>query len=168
MWKHLTIAALAFDMLLAAAATVSPQALQGDMLQLSGNAQLPPILDGLPVAGLELMAVERSSDVVNESQSDSEAPAENDPNEVQESNSNGSFKIPITAHKSQTSRMSTMAARIKTLQKHMLNVPGKWLQAVEKLPVKEYGYGIEVSNRHLFIKKYAALIRRNPHTFLLI
>ncbi|KAJ2032181.1 hypothetical protein IW146_010158 [Coemansia sp. RSA 922] len=25
----------------------------------------------------------------------------------------------------------------------MLDVPGKWLQAVEKLPVKEYGFGIE-------------------------
>ncbi|KAJ1834694.1 hypothetical protein LPJ63_001744 [Coemansia sp. RSA 2711] len=36
-----------------------------------------------------------------------------------------------------------MAARIRTLEKHSLNVPGKWLQAVEKLEIKEYGYGIE-------------------------
>ncbi|PIA19166.1 peptidase A1 [Coemansia reversa NRRL 1564] len=55
----------------------------------------------------------------------------------------GSFKIPIVSHRAPNNRLSTVASRIRALEKHKLNVPGKWLQAVQELPIKEYGYGIE-------------------------
>ncbi|KAJ2893266.1 hypothetical protein GGI21_005452, partial [Coemansia aciculifera] len=104
-------------------------------------------MDGLPVAGLELAAL--GIDEGNDSEQGFDKPASsNDGQKGTEGRAsgwqeNGTFKIPVTAHKSPGARVSTMAARVRTLQKHMLNVPGKWLQAVEKLPVKEYGYGIE-------------------------
>ncbi|KAJ1668166.1 hypothetical protein IW140_000668 [Coemansia sp. RSA 1813] len=95
---------------------------------------------------MQLVAVDSDSDENKPPQPNSEQSVfDNDTGAQQPSNGsgNGSIKIPISVHKSATSRASTMAARIKTLKKHMLNVPGKWLQAVEKLPVKEYGNGIE-------------------------
>ncbi|ORX68201.1 acid protease [Linderina pennispora] len=45
------------------------------------------------------------------------------------------FRIPVMSHRSGTSRASTMQARVRTLQKHMLQVPGKWLQEVQSLPM---------------------------------
>ncbi|KAJ2767555.1 hypothetical protein GGI18_005775, partial [Coemansia linderi] len=108
-----------------------------------------PLLDGLPIAGLELAALggddpKSSSQDAEKSMSaaDLKDGAEGTASGWQE---NGTFKIPVTAHKSTGGRVSTMATRVRTLQKHMLDVPGKWLQAVEKLPVKEYGFGIEVT-----------------------
>ncbi|KAJ1660336.1 hypothetical protein GGF38_003943, partial [Coemansia sp. RSA 25] len=107
-----------------------------------------PMLDGLPVAGLELAALGNDDNVKGSEQESDKSPSSNDDQKGVEGREagwqeNGSFRIPVTAHKSPGARVSTMAARVRTLQKHMLDVPGKWLQAVEKLPVKEYGYGIE-------------------------
>ncbi|KAJ2725503.1 hypothetical protein GGI07_001259 [Coemansia sp. Benny D115] len=104
------------------------------------------MLDGLPISGMPMP--DGNDDAANNSQqAQSSAPAATDaaPAAVYDVAQEGgnSFKIPITAHKSQGNRVSTMAARVRTLQKHMLDVPGKWLQVVQKLPVKEYGYGIE-------------------------
>ncbi|KAJ1800694.1 hypothetical protein LPJ59_000892 [Coemansia sp. RSA 2399] len=95
---------------------------------------------------MQLVAVDSDNYENKDTQANADQPAvsgEPGPQESSNSSENGSFRIPISAHKAATSRASTMAARIRTLNKHMLNVPGKWLQAVEKLPVKEYGNGIE-------------------------
>ncbi|KAJ2852697.1 hypothetical protein IWW36_000054 [Coemansia brasiliensis] len=104
------------------------------------------VLDGLPVAGMshpqESNEPQQPPDVSN-GDTQGEADNESAPETDMQSNNNGTFKIPITAHKSTKGQISTMAARIRALEKHNLNVPGKWLQAVEKLPIKEYGYGIE-------------------------
>ncbi|KAJ1823140.1 hypothetical protein LPJ60_001753 [Coemansia sp. RSA 2675] len=146
MWRNLTIAALAFDMLLAAA-LVAPQGPPHGTNFQDLDVLNAPLLDGLPIAGLELAALggddpKSSSQDAEKSMSaaDLKDGAEGTASGWQE---NGTFKIPVTAHKSTGGRVSTMATRVRTLQKHMLDVPGKWLQAVEKLPVKEYGFGIE-------------------------
>ncbi|KAJ2665137.1 hypothetical protein IWW48_000404 [Coemansia sp. RSA 1200] len=145
MWKYLTVAALAIDALVASAAML-PQQYPLDNNPSALASQQLPVLDGLPVAGMQLVAID--SEYSADTQQSAEQPANNNNQETQESGAGsgsqgGSFRIPISVHKSATSRASTMAARIRTLKKHMLSVPGKWLQAVEKLPVKEYGNGIE-------------------------
>ncbi|KAJ2627144.1 hypothetical protein H4R22_004531, partial [Coemansia sp. RSA 1290] len=110
------------------------------------------ILEGLPVAGMNHpQESDGSQQPPDASNGNAQGEADNDsaPETDVQSNNNGTFKIPITAHKSTKGQISTMAARIRALEKHNLNVPGKWLQAVEKLPIKEYGYGIEVSEDFL-------------------
>ncbi|KAJ2833551.1 hypothetical protein GGI24_000807 [Coemansia furcata] len=139
MWKNLTIAALAFDMLLAAA-LAAPQGLPSGTNLQDLDLVNAPLLDGLPVAGLELAALGDDDSQKPQLDTNIQEGTKGTASGWQE---NGTFKIPVTAHKSSGARVSTMAARVRTLQKHMLDVPGKWLQAVEKLPVKEYGFGIE-------------------------
>ncbi|KAJ2003836.1 hypothetical protein GGI04_001719 [Coemansia thaxteri] len=148
MWKSLTVTALALDVLLATVLAV-PQAMPHGINLQALEVAGAPVLEGIPVAGIELAGVE--NDDIKAAQPEPATDAVSSGIELPDTENaaasgwqgNGSFKIPITAHKSQGGRMSTMAARVRTLQKHMLDVPGKWLQAVEKLPVKEYGYGIE-------------------------
>ncbi|KAJ2788060.1 hypothetical protein GGI15_000235 [Coemansia interrupta] len=125
------------------------------------DAPSGPTIDGLPVSGMQFLAETSEEDKLEHQGSSNDASnsdsqnqsASSDPSASPNTESSpladvsqdgvNSFRIPITAHKSPGDRVSTMAARVRTLQKHKLNVPGKWLQVVESLKVKEYGYGIE-------------------------
>ncbi|KAJ2575241.1 hypothetical protein GGH19_003166 [Coemansia sp. RSA 1807] len=134
MWKHLTIATLAFDMLLSAVIAAPGAGLYA--LDALDDAPVGPMLGGLPVTGMNNAAD-------NDKDTNIPAPADVSSNEDTQLTGNGWFKVPITAHKSPKGQVSTISARIRALEKHNLSVPSKWLQAVEKLPIKEYGYGIE-------------------------
>ncbi|KAJ2163121.1 hypothetical protein GGF46_000050 [Coemansia sp. RSA 552] len=108
------------------------------------------VLDGIPVSGIEgIFGSQAERDVPQNEpaalgDSDQDPAADNAPNVAStQQDGGGSFRIPIAAHRSPNNRISTMASRVHALQKHNLNVPGKWLQQVVSLPVKEYGYGIE-------------------------
>lgn len=141
MWKKLTIAALAFDML-AINVLAAPSRIDRGYNLAAFDVLDAPLLEGIPVAGID--QVEMVDEGV-QSKLEGVAPSDTAALANPDNSNSGSFRIPITSHKSPGNRLSTMASRVRTLQKHMLDVPGKWLQAVEKLPVKEYGYGIEVS-----------------------
>ncbi|KAJ2714750.1 hypothetical protein H4R19_001564 [Coemansia spiralis] len=142
MWRQLTIAALALD-ILASAVVASPNPLGYDLE--TQDAVLDKFyLEGLPIAGIK-----QAPDSADAGQNAPPAAAPQDGGSAAHdmtgtaSPDGGWFKIPIASHRSAKSRISTMATRVRTLEKHRLNVPGKWLQEVEKLPIKEYGYGIE-------------------------
>ncbi|KAJ1736234.1 hypothetical protein LPJ61_000018 [Coemansia biformis] len=101
------------------------------------------ILEGLPIAGMT--QAPDSDDAGQSPLPESAAQGADGAQDMSASSSpdGGSFKVPIASHRSPNSRISTMATRVRTLEKHKLNIPGKWLQEVEKLPIREYGFGIE-------------------------
>ncbi|KAJ1959722.1 hypothetical protein GGI12_004187 [Dipsacomyces acuminosporus] len=120
------------------------------------EAPVAPYIEELPVVGIESYdfpapagspnadPVKRvSSKEGNEEDDDKDSKQSDNSTNTSAADGGGSFRIPITAHRSRGIGSSTISARVRALEKHMLNIPGKWLQVVEKLPVKEYGYGIE-------------------------
>ncbi|KAI7834958.1 aspartic peptidase domain-containing protein [Kickxella alabastrina] len=124
----------------------APQSVFSGMSLQELETPAAPILNGLPISGMQFLEdnIEDHMSTQQVPQHDNENDDDDDNSNTQPDNSlavvpnmqggNGSFKIPITPHRSHGNRVSTMAARVRALQKHMLNVPGKWLQVVEKLP----------------------------------